>query len=315
MLAQDTPPFFIVGAGRSGTTLLRLMLCGHPKLFIPPEAWFLGNVMWHLPSSGALSKEDLAECERLILSGDRWKDWQCSDERLREILRGCAGLDLASVIDRLFREVFDLPPGVRWGEKTPKHSYLVERIGAIFPESQFIHLIRDGRDVASSMLARGWFGANPRRVAEHWRSCVSGASKASAFGPRRYLEVRFESLVEHPEAGIRNICGFLGADFVPSMLAYQKQVGRFIPSGEGALHNKLNAKLSAGEVGKWIDSLSAWQEAVFWNVAWREMRSLYPSAKPRFASRLLSPSAGAYLRADRLKGLVASKLPRHKPWR
>lgn len=308
-MSSVAAPFFIVGAGRSGTTLLRLMLCGHEALYIPPEAWFLGDVACRLPSSGALGKDFLAECGRIILASDRWKDWRCADKKLLAILRDCEGLDQAAVIDRIFRGAFDLPEGVRWGEKSPRHSHIADRLGRIFPRSQFIHLIRDGRDVTSSMLARGWFGASARRVSEHWRNCVRGAAKAAAFGSSRYMEVQFERLLENPREQIMRICRFLGIDFDARMLSYQNQVGEFVPSGEAAYHQKLTGTLNANEVGKWKDSLSLWQEAVFWSVAGNEMRDYYPMASPRRIATMISPIATPFIRADRIRCVVASKLP------
>lgn len=302
------PPFFIVGAGRSGTTLLRLMLCGHQELFIPPEAWFLGDIMWRLPLAEPLGKDHLLECEKLILASDRWKDWKCPEEKLRQILSGCAGLDQAQMIDRLFRSVFGLAPEVRWGEKSPKHSYIASRIGRIFPGSQFIHLIRDGRDVTSSMLARGWFGGSARRVAEHWERCVRSSARAKEFGPDRYLEVRFEDLIACPESELRRICGFLRVDFEPRMLAYHNQVGEFIPAGEAVYHAKLNAGLSRDEVGKWKDSLGAWEEAVFWAVAGGLKEQYLGDSPVRGKARLLLPAAKISVCLERLLAAANSKI-------
>lgn len=302
------PPFFIVGAGRSGTTLLRLMLCGHRELFIPPEAWFLGDMMWCLPLADPLGREHLLECEKLILASDRWKDWKCPEEKLRQILAGCAGLDQAQMIDRLFRSVFELPLEVRWGEKSPKHSYIATRIGRIFPGSQFVHLIRDGRDVTSSMLARGWFGGSARRVAEHWERCVRASSQAKEFGSDRYLEVRFEDLIARPESELRRICGFLRVDFEPRMLSYRDQVGEFIPAGEAAYHAKLNAGLSTNEVGKWMDTLGPWQEAVFWAVVGGPTEQYLGDPDIRGKARLLLPAAKISVCVERLLAAAHSKV-------
>jgi len=306
------PPFFIVGAGRSGTTLLRLMLCGHARIHVPPEAWFLGDVMWRLPVSEPLSQQHLAECERLILASDRWRDWNCPADKLHEILQECEGLAQGRMIDRLVRCVFELPEAVRWGEKTPKHSYIVDRIGQIFPQSQFIHLIRDGRDVVTSMLARGWFGASPRRVSEHWETCVRGAAEAAKFGADRYLEVRFEALLADPDAQIREICRFLRIDFDPRMLAYREQVRRLVPAGEASYHHKLNSGLSNAEVGKWRASLDAWREAIFWSVAREQMNAYYSEASVRTKAALFLPVARVSVASDRAVSRVVSKFPRRR---
>lgn len=288
------------------------MLCGHERLFVPPEAWFLGDMICSLPPQGALGTRHLKACEDIILRSDRWKDWQCPDEKLRRILQECEGLELAAVIDKLFRGVFDLHSDVRWGEKSPRHSYLVKQIDGIFHGCQFIHIIRDGRDVASSMLARGWYAKSSRRVAEHWQTCVEAARQAAAFGPSRYLEVRFEELVTEPAKHLERICVFLGVDFRVDMVAFQNLVQDFVPTGEIAYHEKLQSGLKNSEIGKWKDFLTPWQEAVFWIVAWRQTKAYYPAAKPRWGSRLLFPMAALFVFLDRFKSVVVSKfaLPR-----
>ena len=237
-MGQATPiaPFFIVGAGRSGTTLLRLMLCGSGEMFVPPEAWFFGSIVSELPHDRPLRPDDLCKIEEVCVKDDRWKDWSCTREKLHALLASCSDLRLDAVLDALFRGVFDLPPHVRWGEKTPRHSHVALRIAEVFPRGQFVHLIRDGRDVCSSMLARGWYDGNARRVAEHWSGCVQGAARARLCGDARYLEVRFEKLLVEPKAEMERICRFLGMDYDERMLSYSQQVDRLIPAGEVGFH-------------------------------------------------------------------------------
>jgi hypothetical protein len=93
------------------------------------------------------------------------------------------------------------------------------------------------------------------------------------------------------------------------MLSYQDQVREFVPSREAPYHQKLTGNLNTNEVGKWKDSLSAWQEAVFWSIAGQEMRKYYPAASARRVAGLISPVATPCVRADRLRCLALSKLP------
>ena len=117
----------------------------------------------------------------------------------------------------------------RWGDKTPmymRHLPLLERL---FPDAQYVHLVRDGRDAATSFLrmpegtfTRTW--AHPESAADFaclWRIEVEDARDARRAGRAgRYLEARYEELVAEPESTVRAICAFAELPFEPAMLEY-----------------------------------------------------------------------------------------------
>ena len=117
----------------------------------------------------------------------------------------------------------------RWGDKTPmymRHLGLIERL---FPDAQYVHLIRDGRDAALSFLempdgtfTRTW--AHPRKTSEFaclWRREVRGArALGRRVGARRYYEVRYEDLVATPSPVVESICDFANLTFEPAMVEY-----------------------------------------------------------------------------------------------
>ncbi len=107
-----------------------------------------------------------------------------------------------------------------------RHLPLLERL---FPDAQYVHLIRDGRDAALSFLrmpegtfTRTW--AHPDTAAEFaclWRTEVEAARELGRrVGPSRYLEVRYEDLVAGMEAVVKRICEFAHLPYEPSMLDY-----------------------------------------------------------------------------------------------
>ncbi len=117
----------------------------------------------------------------------------------------------------------------RWGDKTPmymRHLPLLERL---FPDAQYVHLIRDGRDAALSFLrmpegtfTRTW--AHPDTAAEFaclWRTEVAAARELGRrIGSSRYLEVRYEDLIDEMGGVVKRICGFARLPYEPSMLDY-----------------------------------------------------------------------------------------------
>jgi hypothetical protein len=121
----------------------------------------------------------------------------------------------------------------RWGDKTPMYMRHLQLLERLFPEAQYVHLIRDGRDAALSFLrmpegtfTRTW--AHPDTAAEFaclWRSEVSAARMLGGrVGRSRYFEVRYEDLVTGPENLVSAICDFAGLPYGPEMLDYSGAV-------------------------------------------------------------------------------------------
>ena len=144
----------------------------------------------------------------------------------------------------------------RWGDKTPmymRHLTLLERL---FPDAQYVHLVRDGRDAAVSFLkmpkgtyTRTW--AHPDTVAEFarlWRTEVRAArALGSRVGATRYLEVRYEALVADPGEVVASICAFAEVPFVPEMLEYAgrgRRLGQAAPATPAPASDRRRARLA-----------------------------------------------------------------------
>ncbi|HEX2051523.1 MAG TPA: sulfotransferase [Actinomycetota bacterium] len=216
--AGEGPPFFVVGSARSGTTLLRLMLNAHPAISVPPESRFVVE-LWR-------GSEDVdAETTLGALSRHRlFAAWDLPIEAVRAELGRSGTVRYADVMTAAYRAFAHLRGKPRWGDKTPRYVEHLPLLARLWPDARFVHLVRDGRDVALS-YADVPFG--PTRVAESaalWASRVStGVVHGRALGPGRYLEMRYEELVADPAAGARALCDFLAVDFDARMLDYAQR--------------------------------------------------------------------------------------------
>jgi hypothetical protein len=121
----------------------------------------------------------------------------------------------------------------RWGDKTPMYMQYLPLLERLFPDARYVHLIRDGRDAALSFLqmpegvvTKTW--AHPRDAAGfacQWRTEVAAArALGRRAGASRYLELRYERLVEDPDSELRRTCTFAELPFEPEMLAYAGNV-------------------------------------------------------------------------------------------
>jgi Sulfotransferase family len=214
-VSERRPPApFVVGVGRSGTTLLRMMLDAHPELAVPPETQFVRELLDAADQGGRGPR--LAHA---ITAARNWDDFGLDADELTERIgeHGDAAAALRAVYE-LYAKRQSKP---RWGDKTPKHVTRMRRIGALLDEARFVHLIRDGRDVALSPRRRGMGAGKPiAETAGLWRRRIERARSQARQLRGRCVELRFEDLVADPEAALRAVCDLIELDYDPAMLSY-----------------------------------------------------------------------------------------------
>jgi Sulfotransferase family len=308
-MAGSRPPFpFIVACGRSGTTLVQAMLNAHPEMAIPPEAHFLVPGGREVPiRDGAIDIEHVTS---------RWERhpyfalWELSPDRLREALsraRPATYPDAARALYALYAEEREKP---RYGDKTPKHVLSLPYLADAFPEARFIHLLRDGRDVTCSFIARG---IGPRDAVEgaiRWkRTVVRGRRDGARLGRGRYLEVRYEDFVADPEGNLRRICDFIDLPWDGSMLEYRAGLDRMLPEGHlRDLHENVYRPPTEG-LRDWRREMTPEEVAVFEALAGDLLSELgYERTVPRPPPRLR-------LEARRRWALVKAERARRKALR
>ena len=167
-LLQPMP--MIVGSQRSGTTLLRMMLDAHSDLAIPPETNFL------IPSlrilySGNSSRRSFSN---LLTKGETWPDFGLDENVVLDELARVAPFSVSEAARCFYRLYAARFEKHRWGDKTPQYLLYMPAIEQLLPEASFIHIIRDGRDVAQS-LRKTWFSPSQdiRVLAKLWQRDVT----------------------------------------------------------------------------------------------------------------------------------------------
>ena len=268
--AQPRPPVpFVVGVGRSGTTLLRLMLDSHPDLAVPPETAFVPNLIKAARKDDA-TPESLAE---VLVTHRRWPDFGLEISELIERWRALPALKPRPVVRSFYELYAEKQEKPRWGDKTPGYSQHIKRISRVIPEARFIHLIRDGRDVALSRSKTLALKPTPiARSAHRWQHYLRKAQRQGA-KVEHYLELRYEALVTDPEGTLRQICEFIDLPWDPVMLDYHErsadrlaELDRDIPAMGGrlprsaesrmALHERTTKPVDTTAIGKWRDGMS-----------------------------------------------------------
>jgi hypothetical protein len=206
-------PFFIVASARSGTTMLRIILNRHPHLAVPPESRFITE-LWQ----GDTQVHTSFFLDRLA-AHSRFAAWDLPIQAVGEELGYQPSVGYREAISAAYRAYARSRGKERWGDKTPRYVEHIPFLAGLFPSSRFVHLVRDGRDVALSYADQSFGPKTISKSAHLWRKRVAaGLRDGRALGDKRYMELRYEDLVEDPEARLSHLCAFLGISFDPVML-------------------------------------------------------------------------------------------------
>jgi len=226
------PYIFIVGCPRSGTTLFRHIVGAHPQIAITPEAhwiplWFEGRK--GLTPDGLVTPELIQQ----LLEDPKFALFRIGREDLLTLMPNGQPVSYASFVTSIFDLYGKAQGKAIVGNKTPDSVRRLGTLHSLWPESRFVHIIRDGRDVALSFM--NWSKVLQKKpgnfptwkvdpvstVALWWELNVrSGLQAARWLGPDLYYEIRYESLIANPAAECKALCDFLGLPYEEAMLGY-----------------------------------------------------------------------------------------------
>lgn len=274
--ATALPPILVGGTGRSGTTIVARILGAHPGyLTIPFEVKVLS-------SAGGIGDVVAGRCsvpslERQIAR--RWYDrgpgvgLQALVDRptlralLLELHRG-SKQDPRAAAERFVHRLLD-PIAIRqgaqgWIEMTPSTIKASPTLATLLPDARFVHVVRDGRDVACSVVPRRWGPADIDTALGWWAASLDKACTAAArIPPERVLTVRMESLlVTDRDREYDRLRAFARLDDDPAMRAFfdgrataeRAHVGRWrtdVPLGQREAFDARYRTLAAGLATRW----------------------------------------------------------------
>lgn len=223
--ARGSGPLFLVGCGRSGTSLLRLMMDAHPDLAVPEESHVIYQVARGCVQGSWPPRPDAAAVRRFVslLDDHRYLSlWELSKTSLGLRLEALGdSLSYAALFSALFEEYAARQGKPRWGDKTPMHVMYIPLLRKLFPDARFVHLVRDGRDVAASLLTRTWGPTHLFYAGLYWKWLVlAGLAAGRSLGPDVVRVLRHEDLIAEPEQNLREICAWADLEFDDSMLRY-----------------------------------------------------------------------------------------------
>ena len=236
-MSSKNPFLFVVGCPRSGTTLLQRMLDAHPLLAVANDTHFIPRALEKAGQNGC--KNSVVRARPLtpglvnaVKTYHRFPRLGLDDAAVDEAARTAD--TYSDFVSALYREYARMGGKALAGEKTPDYVRHLPLLHSLFPWVRSVHILRDGRDVALSILE--WagpdkgpgklplWGEEPVAVcALWWRWQVeTGQRDARTLVPDHYFELKYERLVEKPTHTLRSVMDFLQLPFAEEMLAFNR---------------------------------------------------------------------------------------------
>lgn len=257
-------PLFIISCGRSGTTLMRSMLVAGGQIAIPMETQILHLLPMKFISARRGGWKE--QVRTVISSFEIHPNFPLWNTNLANAYQNAIALpdeerSLSRIIDEVYMTYANhaFPQAKIWGDQSPLHTFYLPYIHRIFPNAKYLHMIRDGRDVVTSLVTR--FGDGFLFEAVHrWLVSIKRTQQFQRkISPDQYMEVRYEELVRDPENTLKKVCAFIGIDYSPIMLDYWK-LPSTVEHKHKSFHVNLGKPIFESSIGKWKDILSPVQQ-------------------------------------------------------
>lgn len=280
---------FMIGTQRSGSNLLRLMLNQLPGIAAPHPPHILERMMPLMDRYGDLNEPDnfmtLVNdvCQLAELNPVPWEGVVLNRAMLAE---QATAHTLMGVYEAVYNQVLRVKDANEWCCKSLANIHYLPQIESHFRNARYIYLYRDGRDVAVSFRKAVVGEKHFYHIAQEWaRTQRLALAMEPHIGPIRFFRVKYENLIADPELIMTQLCGFLGVEFSPSMLAFHETDEARRAAASGKLWGNVTQPIMAGNTGKYITEAGEEDIRIFESIAGRVLdtlgytRSVVPSGK------------------------------------
>ena len=243
---------FVVGVGRSGTTLLQSMLNNHSNITFPPESNIVSRYVVPEYVKKNKTSQDSNEIKKQLVTNTNIDRLEINiDEVIKQVLR-----EGTFTYKRFFCEIIKnyckKNKKEIGGEKDPVNVHYIAELSECFPESIFIHIIRDPRDIILSRGKVKW--ADKMSFLKHLLEFKYGiflAEKGRQYCKNRYIEVRYEELLLNPERELKILSSFLNLEYEKDMLTYYKTSNTIVSKEELSWKANVMKPILSDNINKW----------------------------------------------------------------
>ncbi len=275
----QAPIAFLVAKDRSGTTLLQTMLDSHPNICAPLESRFLlhlkqkyqNKTHWNSKLKAQFIKDLFLEQKMVLL-------WELDLENLQKRI---ANLPENTTYGEVCKQVYVSSKSFHPKEnaklivdKNPIYAIMIPLLKEIYPDAKFIHLVRDYRGNVNSIFSL-YKKISIKKLGQSWVMNNQEIEKEKLLQPENYITLRYEDLLDNPEAELRKLTDFFGLNFHPNMLNYHERISEEISAyvnrstnekvrkvreiGIATVHKNLSKPLKNSFKDKWKETFSKQQ--------------------------------------------------------
>jgi len=255
---------FICGCPRSGTTFLGSLLGNGVGCITTPESQYIIEIAARISTGNVLNK--FLDIKNALLNNFRFGLWDINQEiqNIPDSGHPSTLLDMVWQSIDIYASKTSKKPWHTWIDHTPENINHINFLRTKFVNSYFIHIVRDGRGVFSSVKPLDWGPNGIIRGAQWWVNKVApGLAAEHAFG-KQITRVHFENLVLEPEKELKRICEFIDIPFNPSMV---KGDGYVIPKYTKNQHKLVGRPPDKSICNKWRNSLSPREIEIFESIS------------------------------------------------
>jgi len=336
---QLQSPIFIVGPGRSGTTLVRSLLSAHSRIAVTPETQFLGWVNQRENVEG--EPQNFESFWEEYTAWVRFQDLDVDAEHCRALIEQAGNYTFETIFRAVLTAYGERMGVARVGEKSPSHVHYLSLLLDWFPDGRVLLMKRDPRAVIASQLQTPYVQdrVTPRSVrsgllthkrlgqilhfADEWMDIYQHVL------PRwqkdaRVETVSYERLVQDTMPELQRVCRFLDEAYEPTMITDRSPRAVQMPAGttpnerlehwRRRHHKKSLGRITPDSLDKWKTNLSTMEVAIIEDRCLNGMRgcgyalttSVYQRLKGKMASHVFS----ALERGEQVARRVVSKVRR-----
>ncbi len=257
---RELLPVHVIGHGRSGTSILCILMRKYFQISFGTESQFIVRYYRQLGKYGDLKKDenlkrlvDNISEERFFRRSQKFNNFKLDPQQFYNDVKERT---YRGVLDAAFLQLARHQKMERWGDKTPEYVHNLHVLKELYPDAQYIHIVRDGRDVASSSFKHGLMGVqNMYMAASQWKESVMNVNKfAKDFDSTQFLEFRYEDFLTDPVKIFSDLIRYLRIDDANGELINH-------------ISDNIGSDLKSTNFNKWKTQLSKKERLLYENVA------------------------------------------------
>ncbi|MEM8527121.1 MAG: sulfotransferase [Bacteroidota bacterium] len=253
---------FIVGVGRSGTSMLMTLLNGHSKIAFTPETHFLRFYVGSQEIQAEFEAKGVTKFKEIIDQDDYYKRLHIdSSELLAPYLKEKKVFDLRAIYKEILSTYLRRKDKTYIGDKDPRYIDYLPIIKEIYPNAKIIHIYRDPRDIVLSKTKADWSAHRP-----YWMNAIisqvqikKGRKKIQELFDGHFYELSYESLVANPNESLTKLLAFLDLELEKEMLDLRKSAEELVDKAEMQWKNNTFKPVMNANKEKWRKGLSTSQ--------------------------------------------------------